>query len=263
MSAVEDKLVELGLPPNVGTEREAAIFQAVVDGRMTPSWAVITSNHKDWKAEFRVFSDALMLEGVRVNVSAETEQKIADFYGCLLLTPKLADLMWEQATVRIPPRPRSITASTKAMVEHSFDIDKLLQGKPTDGLIQTVGKHWVIDEVLASKPHRAVNYGWHFEGSSYQGISGEVCASLMKDPKTKQYCRLIQGRGTAHDMRHADYSQICQLVARQCTVNGQEWDLEELLRDAEMAPLASHQGKMTVTRQPGVELGVVGATIFG
>jgi hypothetical protein len=262
---VEEKLQELALPPNVGPEREAAILQAVLDGRATMEWAKVTSSHQGHVAEFNVFADALKIEGVRVNVSAETEQKIADSMGCLLLTPKIADLLWEQAVVRIEPRPRSITATTKAMVEHSFAIDKQLEALEgsSPGLIQTVGKHWVIDEALASKPGRAMNYGWHFAGSSYQGISGEVTASLLKDPKTRQYARLIQGRGTAHDMHHSDYSQVCVLVASQCTVDGVERTLEEVLQDSELAPLASHTGKMTILRQPGVELTVVGATIFG
>lgn len=262
--SVEETLQALGLPPNVGPERETAIFQAVLDGRTTNEWAKITSSYKDHTAEFNVFADALKLEGVRVNVSAETEQKIADAMGCLLLTPKLADLLWAQAAVRVAPRPRPITATTKAMVEHSFDIDKQLQGNPTEGLlIQTVGKHWVIDELLAQKPNRAMNYGWHFEGSNFQGLTGEVCASLMKDPKTGAYCRLIQGRGTAHDMHHSDYSQICVLVARTCTVDGMERDLGDILQDPELAYLANQTGKMTVLRQPGVPVGIVGATIFG
>jgi len=260
---VDEALEALGLPPNVGPDREAIILQAVLDGKASVSWSKVTSNYEGHVGEFNVFSDALKLSGVRVNVSAETEQKIADAMGCLLLTPKLADLLWAQAGVILTPKPRPITASTRAMVEHSFDIDKELEalGYPT-GLMQTVGKHWVIDELLAQKPGRAMNYGWHFRGQSFGGLKGEVTASLLKD-STGQYVRLIQGRGTAHDMHHADYSQICVLVARSCTIDGVEMDLEAVLKDPVLAHLASHTGKMTIFRQPGVELDVVGTTVFG
>jgi hypothetical protein len=264
MTSVDDAIQALGLPAKEGPEREGAIFQAVLDGRTTNEWAKVTSTHDDHTAEFNVFADALKLNGVRVNVSAETKQKIADAMGCLLLTPKLADLIWQQRQVTLVPSPQSITASTRAMVEHSARVDAQLEklGNPT-GLICTVGKLWVIDELLAQKPNKAMNYGWHFEGSSFQGLTGEVAASLYKDPKTKQYGRLIQGRGTAHDFHHSDYSQICVLVARTCTVDGGERDLEDILRSADLASLASHTGKMTVLRQPGVPVEVVGSTIFG
>ena len=261
--SVEDILATLGLPPNVGPEREKAILQAVLDDKAEVVWADISNTYKDHTATFHVFADALKISGVRVNVSAETEQHIADAIGCMLLTPLLADLMWVQAAVHIEPRPRPITASTQAMVEHSLDIDKQLAalGNPT-GLIQTVGKHWVIDEPLASNPSKAMNYGWHFKGAAFQGLHGEVVASLMKDA-SGAYLRLIQGRGTAHDMHHSDYSQTCCLVARECEVDGGPADLEEILKDPELAPLASASGKLSVLRQPGVEIGVIGATVFG
>lgn len=253
----------LGVPVSCSLPvREQAILQAALDGKATNDWTTIESTYKDHVGKFHVFSDALKIEGIRVNVSAETEQKIADSMGCLLLTPKLADLAWAQATVKIAPRPRQITSSTQAMVEHSLAIDAQLPPN-ANGLIQTVGKHWVIDNLLATKPSKAMNYGWHFQGESYQGLKGEVVASLMKDPKTGQYMRLIQGRGTAHDMRHVDYSQTCVLVARECVVDGQTTDLTDVLQNPELAFLANQPGKMTLWRQPGVPEEIVGVTIFG
>lgn len=240
----------LQIQSNPGPDRESAILGYVSDGRFQVEYSTIKSSHGEHEAEFQVFSDALKVEGIRVNVSAETQQKIADMLGCLLLTPKLADLMWLQREVTLHPFPRPITATTEAMVEHSTKIDAALTklGNPR-GLIQTVGKHWVVDnEIPAGK---AMNYGWYFEGASFQGIGGEVCATLSKDGRG-QYIRLIQGRGTAHDPHHVDYSQTCTLAARGCVVDGQSRDLVEVLRDAELAPLASHQGALRILRQPGV-----------
>jgi len=240
------------LPPNGNQEREQAILDYVRKGAYELSWAKIVSTHADHTGEFWVFADALKIEGVRVNVSAETEQVIADLLGCVLLTPKLADLLWVQRAVTLPPFPRAITATTQAMVEHSAKIDTALQKVDyTDGVIATVGKHWVLDNALLVKTGRAMNYGWHFEGASFQGIKGEPIASLFQDSKG-QFLRLIQGRGTAHDMRHVDYSQTCVLVSRECHINEEPMDLLRVLQDPELAPMVSHQGALQLTRQPGV-----------
>ncbi len=214
--------------------------------------STVTSTYQGHTAVFYVFSDALKIEGVRINVSANIEQQIADRLGCLLLTPKLADMIWEQRTVTLPPMPRPITSATSAMIDNSAKIDAALaaQGNPP-GLVSTTGKHWVIDQSLASKPGKACNYGWHFAGSNFQGLLGEVAVSLIKD-SSGQYLRLIQGRGWAHDMSHVDYSQICVLVQRNCTVDGQDCDLVDLLKDPVLSYLASNTGVMTIFRQPGV-----------
>jgi hypothetical protein len=242
----------LDLPVNAGPEREAAILDHVRAGRHAITWGTVTSTTNDRTAVFDVFADALTIDNVRVNVSAETAQRIADLFGCALLTPKLADLLWAQRAVTLPPFPRPITSSTAAMIAHSEDIDRALAKAPyAGGIVSTVGKHWVLDNALATKKGRAMNYGWHFAGPAFQGLRGEVTASALRDANGA-LVRLIQGRGTAHDGRHVDYSQTCVLVARRCLLDGKDAWLDDILKDPTLAPLASHQGVMTVLRQPGV-----------
>lgn len=242
----------LQLPPDAGQPREDAILEHVSLGNYEIEWATVQSAHNGQVAEFQVFGDALKIDGVRVGMSARTEQLIADALGCMLLTPKLADLIWQQRITTLKPEPVTFSGSTRTMIEHSKAIDKQLAalGNPM-GLRSTVGKHWVIDNDLKAKPKWAMNYGWHFEGKSFQTISGEVCASQFKDEKGN-FGRLIQGKGTRHDMNHSDYSQTCVLVSLACTVNGTDFDLKSLLQDPDLAPLASHQGVMKILRQPGV-----------
>lgn len=246
-------MTTLVLPPDHGPARDAAILAYIQAGDYTAELRPITSTHNGRKATFFVFSDALKIHGVRVNASAKLLQQIADMLGCSLLTPKIADLAWMQRTVHLPPFPRQITSTTAGMIAHSADIDKALAklNVPLTAFIQTVGKIWVIDNDLLIKVGKAENYGWHFEGPSHQGITGEVCASLQKG-KNGQYIRLIQGRGWAHDMEHVDYSQIVLLMSQMCEVDGVAMNLVDLLRDPALAPLASHQGVMKVFRQPGV-----------
>lgn len=243
--------------PESGPAREAHILAQVRHGLFEVEYATVVSDHAGHHAEFQVFADALKIDGVRVNVSARTQQGLADMLGCMLLTPKLADLAWFQRTVTLPPMPRPITATTAAMLDQSAKIDAAIAklGNPR-GLVGTVGKHWVVDNDLSPTKliygiNGAENYGWHFDGASYQGIAGETVASGAKDPSGRAY-RLIQGRGWAHNMDEVDYSQVCVLVMLACKLDGQDADLRDVLRDPALAPLASHNGPMTRFRQPGV-----------
>jgi len=244
-------------PAKHGKDRENAILEAFKDGRTVNDWSTIESEYKEHTAKFYVFDDALKIDGVRINVTADTQQQLADKMGCMLLTAKLADLIWLQAEFRLVPKPRTITSSTKAMIEHSAEIDDQLKrlSNPA-GLCSTVGKHWLIDEKLKNGSNKAVNYGWHvpgtqLKGNRWKGISCGVCASLIIDPDTKQYARLIQGRSLFHSDTHSDYSQTCVLVARECIINGSKKDLQEILKDPELAYLANHTGPLDIIRQPG------------
>ncbi len=236
-------------PPNHGKEREEFIFNKVLSGES--DFDFINISHSDGNNEITlsVFRDALKIDGMRVCVSAETQQKIADIVGCSLLTPKIADLIWINRDISIPPLPRKISSSTQAMISHSSDIDTHI--KDLIGLVSNTGKHWVIDNALEMNKGRAMNYGWHFLGNKFQGI---LCSSIPSGLKENgNQISVIQGRGTAHDIFHSDYSQTCVLVSKICKINGNEMDLHEVLQDEELSELISHQGPLKILRQPGVE----------
>jgi hypothetical protein len=244
--------------PEVGAARDAYILDQIRQGQFDVEYATIVSDYNGHHAEFSVFADALKVDGVRINVSAELQQQIADMTGCSLLTPKLADLMWVQRQVTLPPLPRAITSSTAAMIDQSAKIDAHLTalGNPP-GLVVSVGKIWGLDNDIEGKIKQgfalAMNYGWNFEGASYQGITGEEIATHLKDPSGRVY-RLIQGRGFAHNLKEVDYSQLCIMVARACKMDGADMDIHDLFQNPDLAPLASHQGVLRVLRQPGVPL---------
>lgn len=240
-------------PASHGAKREHAILDAI--DYYEYSFSSIKSEYVDsdgteHTGEFYVFDDALKIEGVRVNVTAETQQKIADKLSCMLMTAKIADMRFDQANTIIKPRPRKITSSTKSMIEHSEDIDDQLKGIDKPGIVSTVGKHWIIDNKLLypKKPGMAINYGWHFKGNSYQGIRGGLPVNYRKMPGV----RMIQTRGSHHSLIHSDYSQICVLVDRNCIVNDVAMDLADVIQDSTLSHLACHDGKMKLWRQPGI-----------
>lgn len=243
-------------PATNGYQRENKIIECVQTGRAKYNFVKIVSEHNGHTGEFQVFEDALKVDGIRVNVSAETQQKIADLLRCVLPTAKIYDLMWHLAKYRTTPHTQPITASTKAMIEHSQKIDKeLSEMGAQDGLKSSVGKTWIIDNSLLTKPRVACNYGWHFEnGTSFKGIGGNVNASMLKNPNTGNPWYMIQSRGWHHSPTHVDYSQICILVSRKCWVDGKEMDILDVFKDPELAPLAVHDGVLKITRQPNVPI---------
>jgi hypothetical protein len=243
----------INLPPQAGAARDAAILARVGSKDYDPIvWVELTSRTADGahEASFYAFADALKLDGVRVDVSARVAQQIADVLGCVLLTARLADLLYLARTASLLPSPQAIASTTVAMGEHSARVDAQLAAldlppSPARGSVyQTVGKHWILDNDTLSHPGRACNYGWHFLGT-FAGSAWEAAVSGGG-------LRVVQGRGWAHDVDHVDYSQTCVLLSQTCTVDGQQRDVRDVLASAELAPLASAQGPLRIVRQPGV-----------
>ena len=167
-------------------------------------------------------------------------------------------MIFVQSDGLIDPLPRSIgdgshMSDAQWIIDQSKNLDAALakfSSPPT--MPSTIGKHWCIDQALAKLPAgTACNYGWHFRGASFQGMTGELTASQAKW-KDGSFVRLIQGRGTRHDMHHSDYSQNCVLVSQDCQVDGVDMKLSDVLTNLDLAPLANHQGVMTILRQTGV-----------
>ena len=244
----------MDFPPLPGPARDAVILDAIRTGNYSVSWTTITSDVGGRHAEFRVFADALKVSGVRVSVSAALQQTIADMLGCSLLTAKLADLIFAQRAITLVPHTQTpdVTMVTSAvMVKQSAWIDTQIPLDFPGGIIQTVGKHWIVDNLFATNPAthgRAINYGWHMTSATFGG-------AIWPRSVTLPTVWTIQNRGWAHAPQEADYSQNCVLVARDCLVDGVSMDLHTVFQDPQLAPLANADGVLRVLRQPGVPLG--------
>ena len=238
--------------PEKINDREKYIFDRVLAGSFDAAWADVTYSVSGKSIKILVMDDALKIDGVRVNVSAHLQQRIADVFDSSLMTAMVADVVYVNAIRRITPAPMPISTSVSSMVKHSSNVDGRIKTLNIDsGLVADPGKHWILDKKLEQLPGRACNYGWHFLGPSYQGIKGSPVASRFNSLNSKQI-RVIQPNATAHDALHSDYSQICQLVSQTCWVDGIEKRFSEMLVDPLLSALISHQGPLKVTRQPGV-----------
>lgn len=238
--------------PEKVKDREKYIYDRVVAGSFEAAWTDVNYSVAGKSIKLLVMDDALKMDGVRVNVSAQLQQRIADAFDASLMTAMVADVVYVNAARRIDPAPMPISTSVSSMTKHSSNVDARIKALNIDaGLIADPGKHWILDKKLELTPNRACNYGWHFVGASYQGIKGSLAASKFNSLNSKQI-RVIQPNATAHDALHSDYSQVCQLVSQTCWVDGAEKRFSELLVDPILSNLVSHQGPLKLTRQPGV-----------
>lgn len=234
--------------PELVEERNSFIIDRVKSGDFDARWVEIETVVDNSKVKLLVMEDALKINGVRVNVSARLSQKLADLFDASLPTAMIADMMYFHATRKAKPRPHPISSSTSTMKNHSAAVDSELV--TLEGLAATVGKHWILDKQLETKKDKACNYGWHFSGPKFQGISG---ATPARQDITGPDIRVIQPNATAHDMDHVDYSQICQLVSQRCWIDDIEMKLSDVIKDDNLSKLVSHQGKLSITRQPGTK----------
>jgi hypothetical protein len=136
-----------------------------------------------------------------------------------------------------------------AVRKSSGDEDGASGAAPDPGsgpdIVQTVGKHWILTNKIVGTS-KAANYGWHFPGPMFDGMSFEATVSLPG-------VRVIQGIGTRHDAAHADYSQTVVLARQECIYQGEPRRLADLLVDPEASKLLSVEGPLQIVRQPGVQ----------
>ena len=231
-----------GFPPLAGPARDAAILGFARTGDLACVWSPITVSVGEHTATFSVCQNGVSLGGVRLAASAALAQQVSDVLQCSLGTPRLLDEAWLQATIQIPPAivvPN--TSDTAAMVTHSEKVDGYA-GSSGGSLTMPIGKPWVLAK--AATASQAALYGWQ----SSSAISG---VPLYKSPATPGV-HVVQPLSTAHATDYVDYSSSLWFVSRDCTVDGADRDLWDILKDPVLALLASHEGPLVNVRQPGV-----------
>jgi hypothetical protein len=216
------------------------VLGAIAAGQFDHTFVPVTIDVGGHRGVFRVSKDALKIDGVRINASAILQQQIADLLGAYLPTPKLYDQMWAQRTTTVLPCPMPINSTAAGMIAHSACVEKQISG-PTNGIIQTVGKTWVLSNKLSLKT--AMNMGWYLE---------KPMAGVPFDPApTLAGAHMIQSPGTAHGPNHCDYSQVCLFVALDCVVDGRPTTFAEVAKDPSLCALVNHTGVLYTLRQPG------------
>ena len=176
------------------------------------------------------------LDYVRCPISPLTAQTIVDSVNCVLPTIFVVDQIWQQADIKLTPRPwgppyNSSMMSSDRIVKHSHRIDEQLEKYTQyvlkDNLLAGHKKDVVITNKLKEKPNAVAIYGWQ----DYRGI-----------PIQKLYL--------GHANFYKDYSHGIRLVHREVwTDTDMCIDILDAMKDQELFP-AFNSEPVTVFRQP-------------
>ena len=167
-------------------------------------------------------------DGFLTPLSPGIAQKIADFLGCSLPTPKMVDDIYACAAVKltplpIPPSPAMTTVPV--FVQHNERITAQRKGKPLAALVAGHKKDVVIANKVFATAGRVAIYGWH-----------------------KADGKPIQPLYTGHTSSWVDYSHGIRLVQRRMLIDGNVKTIDEVLGDPRVAPLLSNEGVMNQSR---------------
>jgi hypothetical protein len=157
-----------------------------------------------------------------------------------MLTSKLTDLSFAQATAKLAPAPRlawvedGTMAFTKRMVEYSLQLDEKVS--PDDvRLVGNEGKQWVVSLRFWNDPEpakryppnkRSANYGWLTPNGPLQSV------------------------GLVHNFAHVDYSQQVILCNQWLQVGAKPMHIRDVLADKTLAPLISYDGMLPFNKHP-------------
>lgn len=227
--------------------RDDAIVKAIQDGHHAPlNWIGVEVQASGRTATIFVMRDALMVgepgDYVRLSMNADTAQRIAWHFNAFLPTTKVCDAVWDTATVKIAPQTQhppeySYTDmdDPARMIPYHEAVDSAILVKgPLGSLIGNVGKHWVLTNKNIGSD-RVRNYGWYLKTGGSATASGK---------------RVIQPLSSAHNSRHADYSQVLRLVKNEVEVDGKLMTFADVALAPELCDLVSSEGVLRTLSIP-------------
>jgi len=165
---------------------------------------------------------------MRMPMTSAAAQKIADLLDATLPTPRIVDLIYEQAAVRLPPSYIDGGPTDDSLVDFQVHQAKLESRRkagnyPLDALTAGHKKDIVLSTRLAERDDRVAIYGWHKK-------RGDVIQSLS--------CK--------HSCRYADYSHGVRIVAQAMTLDGKQRRVSDVLADSDEASLLSDEGPLPI-----------------
>lgn len=250
--------------PSDPQKRTEAIVQAVRDREFRePRWLQVPVSDEDGNSGFiYVMDDALAIgekgDYVRVNVSADCAQLVADELWLLLPSTKTSEAVyiWAQrglATTEPQTQPYEESdriaqgyspsmMDNEACIRHDEDVwDARETVAAPSAVVCNAGKDWVVSNALLDaegKPTgKGANFGWFDSNGQFMSPGGLKC---------------LQPLGTVHSSSYWDYSQTLRLLYPKMIVNGQWCDVQDVAADPKLCGLISHEGPVESWRQPTV-----------
>lgn len=159
---------------------------------------------------------------VRMPMNPMTAQEIADAFQCLLPTTRIVDHIFDEADVRLRPRPlrpgRAMVTSGYYL-KHNDLIEKQTLRVGQGVLLAGHKKDVVVTNRLLFRPLRVAIYGWHDPGGNP-----------------------IQPLSLVHHNRYADYSHGIRLIHKTAYLNDEETTVARILKDPLYHRLLSREG---------------------
>lgn len=209
------KLLRQGHVPSFVHELEPVHIKETIDGRV-------------WSATIYVVPDYLALghddDWLRIPMTPMAAQLIADYYGFLLPTTKMVDLIYRQAGRKLTPKPLppgKYMTSNLYYKRHQDFIQKSLGSEMPSELVAGHKKDIVITNRLLTKRRRVAIYGWH-------------------RPTGKP----IQPLSLVHGDSYADYSHGVRLISHTAKLNGVYVPIVDILTHPKASRLLSYEGPL-------------------
>jgi hypothetical protein len=188
---------------------------------------------KEVTATIEVMPDYLAIgsdrDFVRIPMTPQTAQIIADQFGCTLPTRKIVDAIDAAAEVRLSPHPMTVEREAVAtFAEHNAIVEKQRGEKPLGLLVIGSKKDIVLTPRLFEKPQRLAIYGW-------RQLNGQP----------------IQPLTIVHWNQYVDYSHGVRLVHDLVEIDGKSMKISDVLSDPDWCDLVSDEGPMKPARYHG------------
>ncbi|MBP7933491.1 MAG: hypothetical protein KA354_02475 [Phycisphaerae bacterium] len=222
--------------------REARIREEITSGNIpdflrvfVPVTATATIDGRPHRISYEVAPDYLAIgsdtDFVRMPMTPQTAQAIADRFECVLPTRKMVNDIYAQAAAKLAPSPispRTIDITHIATFYlHHLVVEGRRAGQPPGLLVGGVKKDVVMTPQLAARPGKVAIYGWH-------QLDGQPIQPLF----------------LGHSHRWVDYSQCIRLVRGYVTVDGKTKAMADVLDTLGSSALLSDEGPIGNPRYP-------------
>jgi hypothetical protein len=165
----------------------------------------------------------------RVPMNPYTAQRIATLFGASLVTAKISDHIYENASIRLAPFNYVPVGNANELVskfiEHHVQIEKQFAeaGGARGQLVAGIKKDVILSERIARQPGKVVIYGWHkTDGNPIQPVY------------------------SGHVWWYVDYSHGIRLVNDQVILDGKTASFTEILKDPLLYTIFSNENKPMV-----------------
>jgi hypothetical protein len=216
-------------------EREKAVLKEILAGNIPDflrKFVRVPIKSDSQSGALEVAPDYLAIgsddDFVRIPMTPQTAQQIADAFGCVLPTRKMVDAIDDAAVVRLEPQPLTKDReSVAAFLLENEKIEQQRKGKPLGALVTGAKKDIVVSPRIFEKPNRLVIYGW-------RQLNGKP----------------IQPLTNVHVNWYVDYSHGVRLINAKMELDGKPANIAELLEDPNRSNIVSDEGPIHPPRYP-------------